>query len=72
MYLHENIQKLVFKEWNSIRKLVYNIQKLVFVSWIVLYLYDIQNFISVFLKFDKHITSYALKQVIKILECNRF
>ena len=38
----------------------------------VLYLYDIQNFISVFLKFDKHITSYALKQVIKILECNRF
>jgi len=30
MYLHKNIQKLVFKEQNNIQKLVYNIQKLVF------------------------------------------
>ena len=30
MYLHKNIQNLVFKEQNNIQKLVYNIQKLVF------------------------------------------
>lgn len=30
MYLHENIQKLVFKAINSIQKLVFSIQKLVF------------------------------------------
>lgn len=30
MYLHENIQKLVFKAINNIQKLVFSIQKLVF------------------------------------------
>lgn len=30
MYLHINIQKLVFKEQKSIQKLVFNIQNLVF------------------------------------------
>lgn len=35
MYLHKNIQKLVFKEQNNIQKLVYNIQKLVFESFYI-------------------------------------
>lgn len=30
MYLHINIQKLVFKEQKNIQKLVFSIQKLVF------------------------------------------
>lgn len=37
MYLHKNIQKLVFKEQNNIQKLVYNIQKLVFNPFCVCY-----------------------------------
>jgi hypothetical protein len=39
MYLHENIQKLVFKEQNNIQELVYNIQKLVFNSFCVAVIY---------------------------------
>lgn len=39
MYLHENIQKLVFKEQNNIQKLVYNIQKLVFNFFCVAIIY---------------------------------
>lgn len=37
MYLHKNIQKLVFKEQNNIQKLVYNIQKLVFNPFLCCY-----------------------------------
>lgn len=39
MYLHENIQKLVFKEQNNIQKLVYNIQELVFNPFCVAVIY---------------------------------
>lgn len=39
MYLHENIQELVFKEQNNIQELVYNIQELVFNSFCVAVIY---------------------------------
>lgn len=59
MYLHENIQKLVFKAINNIQKLVFSIQKLVFRMLLLFVTSCLTICYNCFSKVDKHIISYA-------------
>lgn len=59
MYLHENIQKLVFKAINNIQKLVFSIQKLVFRMLLLFVTSCLTMYYNRFSKVDKHIISYA-------------